>query len=266
MSCFRYPRRNLLLVPSVCFVMPTMADTDTTSVPDEPDIQDTDLDLEPTPGDGDEHLGKVARWVGSDDAMVWLKRITMGLALAFLVGALGYFIGVRTTERPSNTVDVGFLRDMSDHHDQAVRMAQSELANGSDSVAKGFAMEIIMFQRQELGRIQNFQDERGVSYAEYSLDRETMEWMGMSTPLKSMPGMATEEQLKQLDAAKGVDADKLFLTLMQTHHTGGAHMADYEAKNGADPKIREMAERMARNQRIEVKEYQGVIDRLNGKK
>jgi uncharacterized protein (DUF305 family) len=229
---------------------------------DEPPVDAADEDDDPNA----EQDSALARWVGSDESMLWLKRITMGLALAFLVGALGYFIGVRTTEPPGNAVDVGFLRDMTDHHDQAVRMAQSELANGSDAVTKGFAMEIIMFQRQELGRIQNFQDELGVVHPEYGPDRETMEWMGMSTPLNSMPGMATEEQLKQLDAAKGVEADKLFLILMQTHHTGGAHMADYEAENGADPKIRDMAERMARSQRIEVKEYQGVIDRLNGKK
>jgi len=39
-----------------------------------------------------------------------------------------------------------------------------------------------------------------------------------------MPGMLTEEQLKQLDAAKGAEFDKLFLTLMIQHHTGAVSM------------------------------------------
>jgi len=241
----------------------TMTDTDTPLLDDDHDESLEDGVTDAVEDDGHSAL---ARWVGSDQSMLWLKRITMGLALAFLVAALGYFVGVRTTEPPGNDIDAGFLRDMTDHHDQAVTMAQAELAHGSDPVAKGFAMEIIMFQRQELGRIQNFQKSLGVANPEYSLDRTTMEWMDMATPLKNMPGMATEDQLKQLDAARGVDADKLFLTLMQTHHLGGAHMADHEAEHGANPDIKEMAARMAKNQRIEVKEYQGVIDRLNGKK
>jgi uncharacterized protein (DUF305 family) len=200
------------------------------------------------------------------DAVVWFKRITMAVALAFLVGALGYFIGVRTTYPPGNEVDAGFLRDMTDHHDQAVTMAEIELAYGADPVAKAFAMEVIMFQQRELGRFQNFAEERGFAPADYSPERTTMEWMGMPTPLKDMPGMATDEQLDALRASRGVEADKLFLTLMQTHHLGGAHMSDHEAKHGADPKIRDMAATMARNQRAEIGEYQRVLNRLNGAK
>lgn len=213
--------------------------------------------------DDEEHLSAAARWVGSEHAMVWLRRGIMGVALAFFVGALGYFVGVRTTEAPSNAVDVGFLRDMTAHHDQAVRMAQAELANGSDPVAKDFALEVIMFQRQELGRMQNFDAEIGAVAPEYDPRRTSMEWMGMPTPLERMPGMATEAQLEALEAARGIEADKLFLALMRDHHLGGAHMSEYEAAHGANPKIREMAEGMARNQRVEVNEYQSVLNRLN---
>ena len=33
-----------------------------------------------------------------------------------------------------------------------------------------------------------------------------------------MPGMLTEEQMKQLDAARGPEFDRLFLTFMIQHH------------------------------------------------
>jgi uncharacterized protein (DUF305 family) len=39
-----------------------------------------------------------------------------------------------------------------------------------------------------------------------------------------MPGMLTEEQMKQLDAARGVEFDKLFLTFMIQHHRGAVQM------------------------------------------
>ena len=192
--------------------------------------------------------------------------IAIAVAMAFLVGCAGYAVGVQTSKPPTNAVDIGFLQDMTDHHDQAVAMAITELANGSDKVVKDFAMEVILFQRQELGRFQNFQAELGSANPEYDVDRTTMEWMDMATPLAYMSGMATEAQLAQLSAARGVEADKLFLSLMQTHHVGGAHMADYEAQHGANADIRQMADRMATNQRVEAKEYQGVLDRLAAQK
>jgi uncharacterized protein (DUF305 family) len=192
------------------------------------------------------------------------QLVVLGLALAFLVGALGYLIGVRTTDEgvPGNEVDVGFLEDMASHHDQAVQLALIELDRGSDPIAREFASEVVLFQRYELGRIRNFQDEQGVAPPEYSLDRETMAWMGMPTPLADMPGMATPEEIARLEQAEGLEADLLFLALMRDHHLGGVPMAEYAADQAADPAIREMAEVMARNQRLEVEEYEHLIGRL----
>jgi uncharacterized protein (DUF305 family) len=39
-----------------------------------------------------------------------------------------------------------------------------------------------------------------------------------------MPGMLTAEQMKQLDAARGRDFDRLFLTGMIQHHKGAVQM------------------------------------------
>jgi uncharacterized protein (DUF305 family) len=39
-----------------------------------------------------------------------------------------------------------------------------------------------------------------------------------------MPGMLTTEQLKQLDAARGSEFDRLFLTFMIEHHRGAVTM------------------------------------------
>jgi uncharacterized protein (DUF305 family) len=192
------------------------------------------------------------------------QLLVLGLALAFLVGAVGYLIGVRTTDGvPSNEVDVGFLEDMTSHHDQAVKLALIELSRGSDRTAREFAQEVILFQRYELGRFRNFQDERGVANPEYSPDRRTMAWMGMPTPLADMPGMASEDDIAALEAAEGIEADRLFLGLMRDHHLGGVHMAAYAAVHAADPAVREMAGIMARNQRLEVNEYDDLLRRLS---
>jgi len=190
------------------------------------------------------------------------RVLVLGVALAFLVGAAGYFIGVRTASPPTSAVDEGFLQDMSDHHDQAVVIALLGASRATDPVVRDFATEVLLFQRRELGLFQAYQQERGIMPAEYDPERPTMAWMDMPRPLSAMNGMATEEQLDALEAASGAELDRMFLELMQTHHVGGAHMAEYAAEHAADAKIRLMADRMAKNQTAEATEYQGVLDRL----
>jgi uncharacterized protein (DUF305 family) len=210
-----------------------------------------------TPASDDRRTGPLAE-------LGLAKVVVLGLALAFLVGAAGYFIGTRTATPPSNAVDEGFLQDMSDHHDQAVEIALLGASRATDPVVRDFATEVLLFQRRELGLMQAYQQERGIVPAEYDQDRITMAWMDMPRPLSTMNGMASPEQLAELEAATGTEFDRLFLELMQTHHVGGAHMAEYAAANAADAKIRTLADRMARNQEAEASEYQGVLDRLPG--
>jgi uncharacterized protein (DUF305 family) len=48
--------------------------------------------------------------------------------------------------------------------------------------------------------------------------------MGSMEHVMLMPGMLSEEQVKQLDAARGVEFDRLFLTFMIQHHRGAIAM------------------------------------------
>jgi uncharacterized protein (DUF305 family) len=193
----------------------------------------------------------------------WAKAVILGLAFTALVGLAGYVVGVRLTQPPTSAVDEGFLADMTSHHDQAVELAMLQLANGSDVTTRGFAEEVLLLQRWELGLMYAYQAERGAVQPEYSIDRPTMAWMDHELPLQQMPGMASEEQIARLSQATGRDADVLFLQLMQEHHRGGVHMASYAAEHARDPKVRELAARMARNQATEINEYQTEIDRLS---
>lgn len=201
---------------------------------------------------------------GPSGGLSLAKIVVLALALAFFVGAAGYFVGVRTAGPPTSAVDEGFLQDMSDHHDQAVEMALLGIARATDPTVRHFATEVLIFQRRELGLLQAYQQERDITPAVYDPDRTTMAWMDMSRPLSEMNGMASPEQLDQLAAATGTEFDQLFLELMQNHHRGGIHMAEYAEANAADPKIRTLAGQMARNQAAEVNEYQLSIDRLRG--
>ena len=191
------------------------------------------------------------------------KLLALGTALAFLVGAVGYVVGVRTAPDPHalDAVDEGFLVDMTAHHEQAVEMALLELAYGSDEVARDFAQEVVMTQRREIGIMETLLRTGEGRYPEPDPERTAMAWMDMATPLSVMPGMASPEQVASL-AARGTEADVQFLELMRAHHEGGIHMGEYAEANGSNADVRALAGRMARNQAIEVREYTQLLERL----
>lgn len=159
-----------------------------------------------------------------------------------------------------DSVDVGFLRDMADHHDQAVQLSLLLLDRGEDPVLRGFATDTIASQRYEIGlmdaRLQDWGHGRG------SVDRQVMAWMGMPVPLSEMPGMATRDQLAELAAATGLDADLLFIELMTAHHEGGIHMAEHAWQHAENARVRQLAERIAKVQLLETRDMALVRERL----
>jgi uncharacterized protein (DUF305 family) len=186
------------------------------------------------------------------------RVVAVVLVALFFGGAVGYFIGVG---RPpgNDSVDVGFYRDMTAHHDQAIQMALTELANGENTTVRAFAQEVVIFQRWEMGRMY----EQLLDWDAGTGPQDTaMRWMGMPVPSTAMPGLATEEQLQALRDAEGADADALFLDLMAEHHRGGAHMSAYAATHADDPDVRALAQLMKRNQGIEIAEFRQTAERL----
>jgi uncharacterized protein (DUF305 family) len=190
------------------------------------------------------------------------KVIVLIIALVLLGASVGYFIGVRGSRTDSSAVDIGFMADMSDHHDQAVQMAIMELANGQDPTVKGFARDVLLFQRSELGEMAVLLADHGAARPEYDTGRTVMAWMDMPIDLRSMPGLATTEELEALDAARGIESDRRFLSMMSAHHEGGVHMAQFAAEHAADLRVRELAGRMARYQSVEIREYGMAAERL----
>jgi uncharacterized protein (DUF305 family) len=179
-----------------------------------------------------------------------LRVVALVVAVAFLAAAVGWAVAERNRD-PLNEVDVGFMQDMGYHHDQAVQMSLLLLAK--DDVPRelrSFAQEFIIDQRFEQGLFNGILDRFGHP-AEPG--PEVMGWMGMAPmPRDSMEGLATDEQMEELRAAEGDDAQSLFIALMTEHHLAGLHMADWAARHGEDPTVRNVARAMVRTQRSEV--------------
>lgn len=191
-----------------------------------------------------------------------LKIAVLVVAFAFLGGAVGYLLGDRTAGPPDSAVDTGFLQDMIDHHEQAVSMASVATSGASDPLVRDMAREVLIEQRYEIGLMDGYLQARDEGRADP--ERLVMAWMGQPVPLADMPGLATPEQMEALQAADPDATNLLFLELMKAHHQGGIDMAEYAARHAADPRVRHLAEVMARVQRQEVREYDLKIAELNG--
>jgi len=202
----------------------------------------------------------------SDDAAQRLLRLVLivlatAVITGLFAGAAIWALGADDEPpTPMNAVDVGFLQDMLDHHDQALLISNIYLDAQPRGDAAPYAREVIMFQTRDIGWMEDWLAEEG--YARGVPDRMAMEWMGEPTPVAEMPGMQTTERLQELADATGAEQDRLWFEIMTDHHFGGVHMGDHAAANGAREEITAFAESVSRNQRIEVVEYQRAMERL----
>lgn len=187
-----------------------------------------------------------------------VQRLALAVAFAFLAGSLGYAIGSRNgdAEVPSaDSADVGFLWDMIAHHEQAIVMAQYQIADGAEPRVTKFAREIVQSQSYEVGLMEAYLARWG--QPRYRDEGEpAMGWMGHSMDVGEMPGMASEEELDRLADLDGRDLDALFLELMKQHHEGGVEMAEAGAEDVDDVAVRALASRIARYQAVEIKEME----------
>ncbi|WP_242643525.1 DUF305 domain-containing protein [Streptomyces laculatispora] len=155
---------------------------------------------------------------------------------------------------PAETsADVGFARDMAVHHQQAVEMSFIVRDRTTDVAVRRLAFDIINTQANQRGMMLGWLEMWGRAK---SSPGPPMEWMGHTVTPRGegalMPGMATDAELDALRAAKGRDAEVLFLRLMTVHHRAGADMAQAAAAAAGTAEIKNLASGMVLGQRSEI--------------
>ena len=154
--------------------------------------------------------------------------LVVAVVAALLLGAVGGVLLLRPESTPSDTSpEAGFARDMSVHHSQAVDMAFSIYNSSDDEEIRRLAYDIINTQRAQIGMFSGWLQQWDLPQTSLA---PPMAWAehghgDAMTSYDDMPGMASDEQVDELRAAKGVEAERLFLELMIEHHKGGVEMA-----------------------------------------
>lgn len=128
-----------------------------------------------------------------------------------------------SARRPYTTADIHFMSGMIGHHAQAIQMASWAPTHGASPSVRTLCERIINAQRDEIGTMQQWLRDRQQPVPEASPMGMKMVMDGVEHTML-MPGMLSEEQMKQLDAARGKEFDKLFLTDMIQHHKGAVQM------------------------------------------
>ncbi len=222
----------------------------------------------------------------------WIA-VALGL-LALVFGALALYFFTQDDDHPANdSADVGFVRDMSIHHAQAVQMANIAYRRTDDPDIARMARDIADTQQFQIGMMTGWLDIWGLPV---SSDQQLMAWMGdydmtlppppeglvdddsmasmdmstadhpatpgagSDTEVPLMPGMAIGSEIAALETLPVDEMNAQFLRLMIRHHQGGVLMADAELELGKDEIVRNFAQQVVNTQSAEIATMTQMLD------
>jgi uncharacterized protein (DUF305 family) len=171
---------------------------------------------------------------------------------------------------PFTEADVHFMSGMIAHHAQAIVMSGWAPSHDAGAAVRRLAERIINAQQDEIATMQRWLRDRGQPVPALSLPNGP-EATGMKMKMGGgehemlMPGMLTEDQMRQLDQARGPEFDRLFLTFMIQHHRGAVTMVqDLFGSRGAgqDETVFKFASDVSVDQSTEIARMEKMLGAL----
>ncbi|MET7422580.1 DUF305 domain-containing protein [Dactylosporangium sp. NPDC005555] len=156
-----------------------------------------------------------------------------------------------------NATDVKFANDMIPHHRQALDMAGTARSKAATPEVKALADRIAEAQEPEIATMSGWLTAWGEPVpSPGGMHHGDMGGMG------EMPGMMTDQEMRELSEATGKAFDTMFLRMMIKHHQGAVEMAGIEQAQGQDAAVKQLAARIAADQTAEITEMQGLLAKL----
>lgn len=167
---------------------------------------------------------------------------------------------------PYTVGDIEFMAGMIPHHAQAVVMGGWAESHGARQDVLVLAQRIVVAQRDEIQLMQTWLRDRNQRVPPADATHHRMVMDGMTHDML-MPGMLTDAQMKELDAARGSAFDRLFLTYMIGHHQGAITMVNkLFATDGAgqDETVFRFASDVYADQTTEIARMQSMLETVPG--
>jgi uncharacterized protein (DUF305 family) len=208
----------------------------------------------------------------------WWVVLLVGLAVAAVAFSIGRFstFGIAGSTPGEGSADAGFARDMQVHHAQAIDMAMTIYEKTDDGDLRTLAYDIATGQSTQKGEMFGWL----VSWGLPQYSDQPMAWMSAAgdgahsghggtageamtdEEMREQMGMASEEELTELRAATGREADCLFLSLMIRHHEGAIPMTEAVIELGTDERVKTVAGNMKKGQTFEIQAMTSMQQRL----
>ncbi|MGH3242885.1 MAG: DUF305 domain-containing protein [Spirillospora sp.] len=150
---------------------------------------------------------------------------------------------------PPTAAEVKFVQMMIPHHAQALEMSGLAPSRASDRRVRSLASRIDAAQKVEIAAMRSWLEQ----------NPDAVLKAGGHRAHAGMPGMATPDKLKRLRDAKGGAFDRLYLTLMITHHQGALTMVKDVLDRGTDVTVQELARDVQSTQMAEISRMQGLL-------
>ena len=212
-----------------------------------------------------------------------LLAVAAALAAGVVLGIASQGSGDTASGRAvvEDSVDVGFSRDMRDHHAQAVEMSVIVREATDDAEVRTLALDILLTQQQQLGQMfgwiaawgypqagsgeaMTWMGEQEMAGMDHGSTTQAEEPTGESAGMARMPGMANKEQLRALEQADGLRAERIYLQLMIPHHEAGVEMAEYAVENATQPQVERLAQSIVNSQTAELRVLQSMLEARGG--
>mgnify|MGYP001202328591 CR=1 FL=1 len=167
-----------------------------------------------------------------------------------------------STPAPPTAAEIRFVEMMIPHHRQAVEMSELVPDRASSAQVRSMAERILGAQKAEIAAMRSWLARHGrPTTGPGGHDGHG----GHASPSASpsahagMQGMATPEQMARLKAARGTEFDRLFLTLMITHHQGALAMVKDALDQGTDVFVQDLARDIESTQQAEINRMRALM-------
>jgi uncharacterized protein (DUF305 family) len=151
-----------------------------------------------------------------------------------------------------NAADTTFAQMMIPHHAQAVEMSDMLLSKqGIPAEVAALATKIKAAQGPEIETMTGW-------LASWNEPTE----MASGHAGHGMTGMMSDEDMKNLEAAQGTEAARLFLEQMIAHHEGAVMMAKTENTDGKNADAVNLSKKIVSDQEAEIQEMQQLLAKL----
>ena len=154
--------------------------------------------------------------------------------------------------------DIRFMQGMISHHAQALEMTRLLESRTDNAMMQQLSGRIDISQRDEIMMMQGWLRDRGQTVPEADAYQQA--------EFVRMPGMLTDEEMEELEAASGAAFDRLFLRLMIKHHRGAITMVDNlldQAGAAQDAQLYAFTSDVSSDQDMEINRMDSMLAELS---